>query len=154
MTRRTLPSQVSTTVLCIKKCSVKNSPQLGKSVCHYVASQKFNRKPNPNHLQMHNHCYDFLFSFLLRSSADLLLHYTDFSPSFCGCLTPKPGFHYSAPRMAYFSSFLPHGHPFLFHVQRVVLPTSFYRTSHLPFISALAFLLWTLLGLCAGSPLI
>ena len=39
----------------------------------------------------------------------------------------------------------------LLHVQRVVLPASFYRTDHLPFISALAFPLWTPLGPCAGS---
>ena len=45
-------------------------------------------------------CYDFLFSLLRRSSADSLLHYLDFSPSFRGCLTSKPGFHNSAPRMA------------------------------------------------------
>ena len=41
-------------MLCIKKCSVENSAQLGKGVCSYLASQKFLRKPNPNHLQMHN----------------------------------------------------------------------------------------------------
>ena len=47
-------------------------------------------------------CYDFLFSLLLRSSADSLLYYLDFSPSFRGCLTPKRGFLCFAPRMAYF----------------------------------------------------
>ena len=42
----------------------------------------------------------------------------------------------------------------LLHVQRVVQPASFYRTDYLLFISASAFLLWTPLGPCAGSPLI
>ena len=45
-------------------------------------------------------CYDFLFPLLLRSSTDSLLYYLDFSPSFRGCLMPKPGFLNSVPRMA------------------------------------------------------
>ena len=59
-------------------------------------------------------CYDFSFLFLHRSSVDSLLLCIDFSPSFCGCLTPKPGFHYFTPRMACFFSLSSHGHPFYF----------------------------------------
>ena len=46
---------------------------------------------------------------LTRSCITLASHHP-----FCGCLTPKPGFHDSAPRMAFFSPLLSHGRLFYF----------------------------------------
>ena len=82
---------------------------------------------------------------LTRSCAILISHHP-----FADALRLNPAS--TTPRRAWLPFFAFPWTSLLLHVQRVVQPASFYRTDHLPLISALAFLLWTPLGPCAGSP--
>ena len=99
-------------------------------------------------------CYNSSFLFLHHSSDHSLSYWTNFSPSFEDAL--RLNLASLASRRAWLCSSFPssHGcHPFSCVTSYTASSFSIARTI-LPLISVLAFPLQTLLGLCAGSPLI
>ena len=99
---------------------------------------------------MHGLCYDSSFLLSHRSSNASPLFWTNFEPSLWDALRLNSASIVSCH--AWLVSALSLYGRHLLHVQRVVQPTSFLSHEPLTFISALAFPLQTLLGLCAGSP--
>ena len=75
----------------------------------------------------------FLFSFITSLAGWLALTLHRLLTILHGYLTPKPGFHYFAPRMAYFSFPLSHGRLFYFmyNVLYSLLPSIARTTYHL-----------------------